>query len=141
MNTNLDDKIYNTLKVYLQAKSSYSPRVLKFAKQEYDKFPLVVLTEVNNVPNWQTLKAQKRETVADIYYEVNIYATDKIAGNTTISRVQICEELQSLTDKVMSNYFQLERTLCQPTPNLDTNIYRITLRYTAKLYENRERLI
>lgn len=141
MNTNLDDKIYNALKVYLQAKSSYSPRVLKFAKQENDKFPLVVLTEVNNVPNWQTLKAQKRETVASIYYEVNIYATDKVAGNTTISRVQICEELQSLTDKVMSNYFQLERTLCQPTPNLDTNIYRVTLRYTARLYENRERLI
>lgn len=141
MNTNLYDKIYDTLKVYLQAKSSYSPRVLKLAKQEEDKFPLVTITEANNLPNWQTTKTKKRETIANIYYEINIYAVDKISPTATISKAQIAEELKFLTDKVMSNYFQLERTLCEPTPNVDTNIYRITMRYTARLFENRERLI
>ena len=141
MNANLYNKIYDTLKLYLQAKSSYSPRVVKLAKQDNDKFPLVVITEVNNLPTYQTTKTQKRETVSNVYYEINIYATDKAVNTTTISKAQICEELKFLTDKVMSNYFQLERTLCEPTPNLDESVYRITMRYTAVLFENRERLI
>jgi len=141
MNVTLTNKIYDTLKLYLQARSSYSPRVVKLAKQQENKFPLVVITESNNIPTEQTLKAQKRDITSNIYYEVNIYAEDKAVGNKTISKAQICEELKALTDKVMSNYFQLDRTLCEPTPNLDTNVYRITMRYTAKIFENRNRLI
>jgi hypothetical protein len=62
-------------------------------------------------------------------------------GTNKISNAEICNELKVLTDKVMNGYFQFERTFSEPTPNLDNTVYRITLRYTATLYENRERLI
>lgn len=141
MNTNLTDKVYDVLNEYIVSRSSYSPRVLKKALKQTDKFPVVILSEINNMPIQQTTKTRFRETVSNIYYEVNIYARDMAVGTNTISNAEICNELKVLTDKVMNGYFQFERTLSEPTPNLDNTVYRITLRYTATLYENRERLI
>ena len=76
-----------------------------------------------------------------VYYEIEIFAIDKAAANKIISNITICNELKELVDKVMSSYFQLERTLCQPTPNVDKNIYRITMRYTANIWDNKNMLI
>lgn len=141
MNTNLTDKVYDVLNEYIVARSSYSPKVLRKALTQTDKFPLVVLTESNNISIHQTTKTRFRETISNIYYEVNIYARDMAVGTNKISNAEICNELKVLTDKVMNGYFQFERTFSEPTPNLDNTVYRITLRYTATLYENRERLI
>lgn len=141
MNTNLTDKVYTILNEYLVSRSQYSPRVLKKALKQTEKFPVVVLTESNNIPIHQTTKTRFRETVSNIYYEINIYARDMAVGTNKISNAEICNELKVLTDKVMNGYFQFERTLSEPTPNLDNTVYRITLRYTATLYENRERII
>ncbi len=141
MNINLTNKVYDVLNEYLVTKSQYSPRVLRKALKQTEKFPVVVLTEINNIPIQQTTKTRFRETVSNIYYEINIYARDMAVGIDTISNAEICNELKVLVDKVMNGYFQFERTLCEPTPNLDNTVYRITLRYTATLYENRERII
>ena len=141
MNINQKDKIYNTLKTYVAAKSSYSPRISPFVLKSSDKFPLITFVQVNDVHTQQTTKTRKRETVSSLYFEINIYTNDKVANNVVISRVKIADELTDLVDKVMSGYYQLERTMCQPTPNLDDNVYRVTIRYTAMLLENRDRLI
>lgn len=141
MNVTKKNEIYNTLNTYLVEKSLYEPRVIPFALKVSDKFPLVTILEEGNVHSQQTTKTRIRETVSNMYYEINIYTNDKIVDNVKTSRVQIADELKELVDKVMGGYYQFERTLCQPTPNLDENVYRITMRYTAMLLENRDRLI
>lgn len=141
MTNDITNIIYNTLKTYLQAKSVYSPKVLKKVLQTNDKFPLVTLVEQNNIFNLGTTKIKKREIIDAVYWEINIYAVDQTNGTNIISNAQICDELKILIDKVMSDYFQLDRTMCEPTPNLDSSIYRITMRYSGKILENRIRLI
>ena len=141
MNTIIPKKIYNTLNLYLQEKSIYSPNVINKELKQTDKYPLVTVMEINDVPSQQTTKTRQRETYSKLYFEINIYAIDKAVGNKKISNVTICNELKQLVDKVMSNYFQLDRTLCEPTPNVDKNINRITMRYTASVLENKNFLI
>ena len=141
MNTKMTENIYNTLNIYLQEKSNYSPKVINKTLLQSNKYPLVTFNEVNNIPKEQSTKSRVRDTYSGVYYEIEIFAIDKAAANKIISNITICNELKELVDKVMSSYFQLERTLCQPTPNVDKNIYRITMRYTANIWDNKNMLI
>lgn len=141
MNTDLTDNIYKDLKSFLTENSQYSPRVVTDAEKQTKKFPLVVLTEENNAFSTGTLKYHIRDIIDSIYWEINIYATNKILNNTTIPRKTICNELKSLIDDIMSKKYRLTRLSCRPTPNLDDTIYRITMRYTGDLFINKNRLI
>lgn len=137
MNVELGDKVYDTLKLYLQNKSSYSPYVLKRALKESDKFPLVTLEEIDNVQTGGTTKTRIRELTSKIEFEINIYAIDKSSGSKIIAAPEISNELKALVDKVMTNYFQFTRTVCKPTPNLDDTIYRVTMRYEVGILESK----
>lgn len=139
MNITLLDDIYVDLKNYLLLNSIYEPKVLKKSLQQYNKFPLVTITEEDNVFN--SGDTTKSQIISSLTYEINIYSTDKVNNNTTISNVEIVRELQKLCDDIMSKEYKMNRISCRPTPNLDETIYRVTMRYTTKIYENRNRII
>ncbi len=138
MNVSLLDRVYKDIKEYVELKTDYSPRVRKKALKQSDKFPLIVVTEDDNVSEIEDTKFI--ESTDKIYFSVNIYAQDKAVGNTTISNVNIARELMSLVDDVMRKY-RMKRTSCRPTPNLDDSIYRITMKYTKKVITNKNILI
>lgn len=141
MNTSLTDNIYKDLKSYLFEKSKYNPSVVRKALQQSKKFPLVTIIEENNSFSSGTLKYKSREIIDSLYWEINIYAIDKSFQGKTISNAEICDELKVLIDNIMSNRYKLTRLSCRPTPNLDQNIYRITMRYTCNLFTNKNRII
>lgn len=97
---------------------------------------LVVIEEIDNRINSATTRYE--ETISNISFEVNIYCpNDEINGEEVISKMEQARELRKLVDDVLGTYFKLNRIFCQPTPNLDNTIYRITMRYNGRLNDNR----
>lgn len=141
MNTDLTTHIYKVLKEYLSVNSKFNPTVVKKSLKQSNKFPLVVLTEENNIFKEGTLKYKSREIIDTIYWEINIYAIDESNGKKIVSNAEICDELKSLIDDVMSKRYGLTRVSCRPTPNLDETIYRITMRYSGDVFVNKNRII
>lgn len=134
INLDVYDKIYHILRNYLQTESQFNPIVTKEAQMQSDKFPLVVITEENNSFSVGTTKLE--ETRSKVEYEINIYTTDTIKNNKTISKIKIAKELKELIDNLMNCNLKMRRTLCRPTPNLDINIYRVTMRYSSNINDN-----
>ena len=138
INLDIYDKIFQILKQFLQNESQYSPIVSKMELRQSDKFPLVVITEEDNSYLIGTTRLE--ETKSKLDYEINIYATDKNVNNTLVSKQEIARELAGLVDNVLGYNLKMIRRSCRPTPNLDKNIYRITMRYRARVNDNTGKL-
>ena len=139
MNIDFANQVYKDVKQYISENDTYSTRVRNKSLKESDKFPLITITEDDNVN--EIVDTRFRESTDKMYFSVNIYAQDKAVGNTTISNVNIARELASMVDEVMGKKYRMQRTSCKPTPNLDNTIYRITMKYTKKLIVNKNILI
>lgn len=138
MNVELYDKIYKILKDFLTAESAYKPIVTKLPQKQSNKFPLVVITEEDNAYLEGTTRFE--ETRSKVDYEINIYTTDIAIDNKKISRLEVAKELKGLVDNVMNCNLKMRRRSCRPTPNLDKEIYRITMRYSASVNDNTGKL-
>jgi hypothetical protein len=139
MNIDFSNQLYKDLKDYIAEVDTYGTRVRNKSLKESDKFPLITITEDDNVN--ELIDTRHIETTDKIYISVNIYAQDKAVGNTTVSNVNIARELAELVDRVLGKAYRMERTSCKPTPNLDDSIYRITMKYTKKIITNKNILI
>ena len=135
----LADEIYKYLKEYLPSKSSYAPRVTQKNLKQSDKFPLVTVFEDDNAN--VLADTTFKDKTDKILISINIYAEDKAVGNKVISNANIAKELRDLVDEVMCGKFRMQRTACRRTPNLDENIYRITMNYTRKVITNKKLFI
>jgi hypothetical protein len=138
INLDIYDKIFQILKTFLQTESKYSPIVAKQELRQTDKFPLVVFTEEDN--SYLTGTTRFEETKSRLNYEINIYATDKAVNDTLVAKQEIARELAGLVDNVLGYNLKMTRRSCRPTPNLDKNIYRITMRYRTNLNDNTGKL-
>lgn len=138
INLEIYNKIFNILKQFLESESKYNPIVTKQELRQSNRFPLVVITEEDNAYLIGTTKFE--ETKSRVEYEINVYTTDKNIGNKMISRQEIARELVGLIDNVMGYNLRMIRRSCRPTPNLDKNIYRITLRYRGNINDNTGKL-
>lgn len=124
MNLNLYDAVYNGLKEKLD-NSTYKPFLL--LKPNQTDFPQVILEEIDNIP------IDKINECSIITFEADIYAKDIGA----IDNMEIAREIQKSVDDYLGIELRMNRTLCSPTPNADTNLYRITMRYNAYVYNKK----
>ena len=138
INLEIYDKIFNILKKFLADESQYNPIVSKQELRQTDKFPLVVITEEDN--SYLTGTTRFEETKSRLEYEINVYATDKNVNGNMVAKQEIARELVGLIDNVMSYNLRMTRRSCRPTPNLDKNIYRITIRYRGNINDNTGKL-
>ena len=139
LNIETYDFVYNVIKMHLETVlKDYEIIVLKKSKQEEDRFPLVVVTEEDNVLHASTLN--KEETVSKLYYEINIYTRDKMVNGNMKYDMEIARLIASEIDSVLNMKYKFDRILCEPTPNLDDSIYRITMRYSIVQNDNRIKL-
>ena len=138
INLEVYNKIFNILKQFLADESQYNPIVTKQELRQSDKFPLVVITEEDNA--YLTGTTRFEETKSRVEYEINVYATDMKVGNQIVAKQEIARELVGLIDNVMSYNLRMIRRSCRPTPNLDKNIYRITIRYRGNINDNTGKL-
>lgn len=139
MNIDFANQVYKDVKQYVSENDIYSTRVRNKSLKESDKFPLITVTEDDNVN--EIVDTRFRESTDKMYFSVNIYAQDKAVENTTVSNVNIARELASMVDEIMGKKYKMKRTSCKPTPNLDDTIYRITMKYTKKIITNKNILL
>lgn len=139
MSIDVYDNIYKALKEDINNKFDYEVYVTKLPLQATDKFPQIAFTEEDNSLNFGTTKLE--ETVSRLSYEVNIYTQDKNINGNMVSRVEIARNLMQEIDFVLSNKYKMRRISCRPTPNIDVNIYRITMRYQMNFFDNRKIII
>lgn len=127
INRSMFEKIYQTAKKYLEQNSVFSPKVLNVPKGE--SFPRVVIQMISNANESRDSYGFISHSMIGI--EVDIYALEKTYGDTKYSAKQIAEGISDDCSIVFEEIYGMKRNLCQPTPNADTDVYRITMRYAA----------
>ena len=136
MNSFCYDKVFKTLKEYVPQNSEYSPDVNK--TNEGDIFPKVVVEENDN--RLLSRDNMRVTSISSVDIVIDIYARSKTVGTTTYSRRAIAIEIRNLCDEVCSDIYGMKRTLCKPTPNVDSDIYRITMHFIANQNDMRNYL-
>lgn len=122
------DVVYGTLKEYLKNYSVYDP-VVKTTPSG-DKYPLVVVEEVDNFIKERT--AYGNESASMMSIEVNIYADKKAVSNSkTVAGRTIAREIRNHVEAVLGDFYGMSRVSSRPTPNIDTTLYRYTMRYNG----------
>lgn len=145
MIVNIDkyEEVYSVLKKYLTDPETnpYNPSVTKLYKATIDKkkFPLITIEEITNTLSQRTLGGN--ESISTVVYEINIYAINKIINKEEVGNMTIARQLSALVDNVLGEHFRMRRIYNSPTPNIDTTIYRITMRYEKNLFDNRGKFI
>ena len=140
MNTKLIISIYENLKKYVRKKKpSYDIRVTRKSQKIVKDFPLIVM-KLDDYPEIRKT-TQGSESISKAYITIEIFTRDLIKKKKKIPDVIVAEELSELVDKVLGKMYGMNRTECKPTPNLDDSIYRITMKYTKNILENKNLLL
>lgn len=131
--TDLYDTVKTELKNYLEKNSEYKPKVKSLPTGE--DFPKVVLEDISDIETGSDFG--KINAFSSVVYEINIYAK----GSRTASERTIAREIKDHVTVVMRDILGMKRIYCEPTPNVDTNIYRYTMRYQVLRNDRRNKFI
>jgi hypothetical protein len=93
-------------------------------------FPCAYIVQRDNPVVMDHADSGAIERVVSPMFEVNVYS------NLKTGRKQQAKEIMATICDVMSG-LDIERTYCQPTPNADSSIYRITARFSCKTDGNK----
>ena len=123
----IENKVYTT--VANAVWTSYPSMSVSGSYTEIpSSFPFVSIVEVGNTTYRPSQDNQLLEHHARLLYEINVYS-DK-----TDTRKATAKSIAAIIDTAMQN-MKFTRVYMQPTPNVDTSIYRIVLRYEAIVQE------
>lgn len=135
MITDKFEEVFKVIHGYLTDESAYSPLVTKNAPLKPTIFP-VVEVKSNEITGDTTTRDEEVINVLNI--TINIYAIEKVMTETIeevetsykVSGMQIANELIKLIDEAM---VEMHFTLLdnREVENIDKNVYRRLLRYTA----------
>lgn len=121
------DDIFKAYKEFILNNSKYAPRVVKINTNTSTYFPLITCMLMDNPDNVIT---QKRiYTSSNYFFTIEIYAKDK----ENVASQIIIDELRALTIEFFSNKLNMRKTLDQPKPNIDINIFRQVLNYQCNI--------
>lgn len=126
------DKIYKGLKQYVGENSIYSPHVLKKPKETI--FPLVVFSITNDV---NTLNQGYFDQISTVSFAVEISTINLEKDGEEIDSMQVAHEIHKHIEIYLGCICRYTKVLDNPTPNIDTNVYRIVMRYTVKINTRR----
>lgn len=124
------DEMFKYAQTYIKENSKYSPKVLKNTQLD-KKFPLITIkTTTDDIYSENLDKTDQRFNIG---YEIEIYSMN--IGN--IAKELIANELMKLINNVFDEHYGMNRMLNQETPNIDADVYRWSMRFEAKIDENK----
>lgn len=94
---------------------------------EPSKSPAVMIEEINNASNTQTMTTTENHAVVD--YEINIFSS-KASGRKSEAKA-----ILSLIDGIMTEW-NFQRLMTNPVSLSDSTRYRLVARYTAVVGTN-----
>lgn len=92
-------------------------------------FPCVIVEELNN-NSYDGSKDSSGNHHSDISIEINIFTTG-------MKRMTDAKTVRNSIDAILSDEYGMKRDYSRPTPNMDTNIYRYVMRYSAIVDTNK----
>ncbi len=122
--------IFKDVQKYIKANSKYNPFVYKDTPQEQNKFPLVIIKQIDDPLYDENL--DKTDQKFDLVYEIEIYTINK----DNIARQLITDELVKLVNDIFDTKYGFARKTNKPVPNIDLNVDRRHMRFEAKIDEN-----
>lgn len=121
INITLYDELYSDIKSSLEQ----SPLGVKVYKKPIGtSFPLVVIQEIDN--------SETTRQTTSLSIEVNIYTKDKPINGVMFDDITIARNI----NETISNYMNkrgFKRIYSRPTPNIDSNVYRLASVYRVSL--------
>lgn len=90
-----------------------------------DKFPCVFIEEADNYT--VSLNGSNKGEVSAVMYEINVFSNLAEGRKTQVKSI-----IKTIDDFMTLRGFM--RTMCSPTPNADTTVYRMTARYEASVF-------
>lgn len=117
--TILFDKVARAVRTFDDAIACYGEYV-----DAPEAFPCMCMYEIDNRTYARSRTLGETENHAQVTYEINIYTARNDGGK------QQAKLIADVVDDALSGCL-FTRTFRGNTPNIDRNIYRITMRYTA----------
>ena len=90
-----------------------------------DQFPCVFIEEADNYT--VSLNGSNQGETSAVMYEINVFS------DLQNGRKSQCKKIIKTIDDFMT-VRGFTRTMCRPTQNIDSSIYRMTARYTAAVF-------
>lgn len=125
------DLIFDAYKKHIEDNSQYGARVVKYNTNTSTYFPLVTFTLSNNV-DLDNNSLKNVDYFEKFYFTIDIYTKNKGSGDELIASQVIDKEIELLTTAFFRQ-LGFKKTLNQPTPNLDTSIFRRTMQYQCEI--------
>lgn len=129
------DEMYQYAKNYIKSNSKYNPTIMKASPQETNQFPLIVIPNCKLIIKDETLKHKEKEY--RLIFNIEIYSTDKTVNNKKVAKQSIITELEGLIYDVFEEHYLMRIEEPKPTPNIDRNIDRLSIRATATINEKK----
>lgn len=131
------DEIFEALKEYNDTLEENYGNVIVGTAPSDPTYPLTVFDEISNAPSRRT-NIKPLDRVDGLGYELNIYA--KTMGE--VLKQTIARAIAKQLDDFLTVEIGLTQLSMNPVPNVnDSSIYRINIRYSAKYYENRAKIL
>lgn len=125
------EAIFSMFKQYITDNSQYNARVVKYNTNTSTYFPIITCI-LNDSTNSDDNSIDRVDKTDNYYFTIDIYTKDKIENSNKIASQVVNDELTQLTIDFFEK-LRMKRTLCQYTPNLDTEVLRRTLRYQCQI--------
>jgi hypothetical protein len=120
----IENEVYNTIATEVRTKY---PNIFVSGDESLapSTFPAVCIVQRDNPVDMSSADSGSIERVTSPMFEINVYSNLKTGRKQEAKNIMatICDVMASL---------DMERTYCQPTPNIDTSIYRIVGRFSCK---------
>lgn len=129
------DEIYEYAKTYITEHSIFSPKVLKNSPTESEYFPLVIVKMPEVYLDDETLKVGG-EQIYSFVLTIEIYAMPKTIENKKYSAASVSQELLKRVYEVFEEHYVMLGRLPETIPNADTNVTRISVRFTGRYKNN-----
>lgn len=120
----IENEVYNTIATEVRTKY---PQIFLSGDDTIipTTFPAIHIVQRDNPIDMNSADSGSIERVTSPMFEINVYSNLKTGRKQEAKNIMatICDVMASL---------DMERTYCQPTPNIDTSIYRIVGRFSCK---------
>lgn len=135
------EEVFSAYKKFIENNSQYNTKVVKYNTNSSPDFPLITCV-LSNSADTDYCTIDKIECYESFYLTIDIYTKNITSGaNIKVASQVINEELCKLTMQFFGEKLNMKRTLCRPTPNLDTGILRQTIKYQCLIGTARGNII
>lgn len=125
------DEIFKVYKNFMESKSQYGVRVVKYNTNTSTYFPLIKF-ELSNRVDTDNKTYKNIDNYEKYYFTINQYTKNKKKGAVMIASQEIDKELEELTLEFLHK-LNLKITVNKPTMNLDTSIFKRTIQAQGEI--------